>query len=182
MLAEGVVGEQDLVVLVVGDHGIGPVHHGRLYESERALSDLEGVAGLHAHEVKTVPVMSAKSLDALGRTGDDSGFRSDFGQSRKASGMIHLHMVGHNIVDGGRIHDGADAFDELAGEGLLAGVDERDLLVEDEVGVVGASALGGVAVEVALVPIDAAHPEHVGLDLDGLQHIALLVSRLTFAS
>ena len=66
-------------------------------------------------------------------------------------------------------------------EGLLASVDERDLLVEDKVGVVGASALGSVAVEVALVPIDAAHPEHVRLDLNGLQHIALLVSRLTFA-
>lgn len=125
--------------------------------------------------------MGAKPLDALGRAGDDSGFRGDFSQSRKAAGMIHLHMVRHDVVNGGGIDDIGDAVDELAGEGLLARVDERDLLVEDKVGVVGASALGGVAVEVALVPIDAAHPEHVGLDLDGLQHIALLVSRLTFA-
>ena len=181
MLAEGIVGEQDAVELVIGNHGIGPVHHGRLHEGERALADVKGVAGLQAHEVKTVPVMGAKPLDALGRAGDDSGFRGDFSQSRKAAGMIHLHMVRHDVVDGGGIDDIGDAVDELAGEGLLARVDERNLLVEDKVGVVGASALGGVAVEVALVPIDAAHPEHVGLDLDGLQHIALLVSRLTFA-
>ena len=178
MLAEGIVGEQDAVELVIGNHGIGPVHHGRLHEGERALADVEGVAGLQAHEVKTVPVMGAKPLDALGRAG---GFRGDFSQRRKAAGMIHLHMVRHDVVNGGGIDDIGDAVDELAGEGLLARVDERNLLVEDKVGVVGASALGGVAVEVALVPIDAAHPEHVGFDLDGLQHIALLVSRLTFA-
>ena len=79
MLAEGVVGEENLVVLVVGDHGVGPVHHGRLHEGEGALADVQRVAGLHPHEGQPVAVMGAKPAHALGLAGDDSGVGRDLG-------------------------------------------------------------------------------------------------------
>ena len=45
-------------------------------------------------------------------------------------------------------------------------VDQGDLLVHDEVGVIGDAALSGVAVEQALVPIDAANPPNLRRDLN----------------
>ena len=49
-----------------GNHGMGQCTMGVCTKRACACRVLRGVVGLHAHEVKTVPVMGAKPLDALG--------------------------------------------------------------------------------------------------------------------
>ena len=84
--------------------------------------------------------------------------------------MVHLDVVGHQVFDFRGIDDLRDAVEQVVREGTLARVDERDMLVDDEVGVVRGAPVGGVAVEVALVPIDAANPIDARLDFNCIQH------------
>ena len=93
---------------------------------------------------------------------------------RQRAGMVLLHVVRHDVLDARGVHHLAHALDELVGERGLARVDERGLLVHDEVGVVRGPPVRRVAVEVPLVPIDAPDPVHVRLYLDRMQHGRLL--------
>ena len=169
MLAKGIVGEENLVVGVVGDHVVGPVDHGRLHEGERALADAERVTRLDT-VVSEVAIVRGEPLHtlrrravnlAVGRRGLDGGH---------VARVVHLDVVGDKDVDLRRVDDRGDAGEQLVLEGDLGGVDERDLLVHDEVRVVGDAVFRGVAMEAAGVPVDAADPVHVGLDLHCRKH------------
>ena len=173
MLTERVVREEDLVVRGVRDHVIGPVHHHRGSEGERALADAEALARLHREVTVVVAVMGAQALLAVRRARDDRGVRRRLHDGGDGARVVLLHVVGDDVLDLARVDDVGDALEQIARKRRLARVDERHVLVEDEVGVVRRSAVGRVAVEVALVPVDAAHPVHIGLDLNGSQHKVL---------
>ena len=174
MLAERVVGEQDAVLGAVGDHVVGPVHHDRLGELQRATADAQAVAGFDRH-VAQVAVMGGQALHAVRGAAVDLGVGRQRVDGRQRAGMVLLHMVGDDVLDLGRVDDLANALDQLVGKAGLARVDERGVLIHDEVGVVRRTPVGGVPVEITLVPIDAAHPVDARLHLDRMQHGRLLL-------
>ena len=170
MLAKGVVGEEDAVLGAPGDHVVRPVHHGRLHKVEGALADGDGVAGLHALDLNTI--VGANLVHAGGTARHQAGVGRELVDLGEAPGMVHLHVIGDHKADLGGVDHLADALDKLIGKRGLGRVDKGDGLVHDEVGVVGDATLGGVAVERALVPVDAANPPDLGRDLDCVKHDA----------
>ena len=56
--------------------------------------------------------------------------------------MVHLHVVGDDIVDLFRVDDLGNPGQHLRDEFLFDGVDQGDLVVEDEEGVVGGAFFG----------------------------------------
>ncbi len=67
-------------------------------------------------------------------------------------------MVDHQVIDLFGIDDVVDAVHQLAFIRLFDGVNQGDLLVNDEKGVVGGAAIGGITVKITDVPVDSAHP------------------------
>jgi len=173
MLTKGVVREEDLVIAVIGDHVIGPVDHGRLHEGERTLADAERVSGLDT-AIAQVAVVGGEALHALRGGAVDLAVRGHLLDGGHVARVVHLHVIGDEDVDPGGIDHARDASEKLVPEGGLGGVDERDLLVDDEVRVVGDAILGGVSVEAAGIPVDSTHPIHVRLELYCGKHVASL--------
>ena len=169
MLAERVVGEQDAVVFGIRGHIVGPVHHHGLSEGKRSLADAQGIARLDRH-VAAVAVMGGQTVHTVRTAGVNFRTRSEVGNGRNRAGVILLYVVDDDVLDTGRIDHLADTLDKFAGESRFAGIDKGHLLVHDKVGVVRGTAIRRVSVEVTLVPIDAAHPVHVGLHLHRMQH------------
>ena len=169
MLAEGIVREENAVLRAPGDHVVRPVHHGGLREVERALADADGVTSLHAVDLDAV--MRANLVHTGGRARHDAGIRREAVDCRPATGMVHLHVVRHDKLDLRGIDNLRDALNELVGERRLRRIDERHGLVQDEIGVVGDTALGGVTVELALVPVEAADPPNLRRDLNRVEHV-----------
>ena len=56
---------------------------------------------------------------------------------------------------------------------MLDGVDQRDLVVDDEIGIVGRAALRVVAVKAAHRPVDGPDPVDVITDFDGVHELLL---------
>ena len=169
MLAERVVGEQDLIDVGVRDHVVGPMDHRGGHKAQGTLADAEGVARLHGRCLDTK--VGAELVDAGTGGSVDLGVGGDFVDHGQGAGVIHLNMVGNDHIDLGGVDDLRDTLHKLIGKRRLARVDQGDLLVHDEVGVIGDAALGGVAVEQALVPIDAANPPNLRRDLNSVQHV-----------
>ena len=179
VLAEAVVGEEDLVLGAVGDHVVGPVHHGRLNKGERAFADREGVARLHALDLDAE--VGAELVHAGRGARVDRGVGGVLLDHRDAARVVHLDVVGDDDLDLGGVNHLADALDELIGKRRLGCIDERDLLIHDEIGVVGDTPLGGVAVERALVPVDTTDPPDIRADLNCVEHGILLGNRANIA-
>ena len=165
VLAEGVVREEDLLLGAVGDHAVGPVEHRGRHELQRALAEGERVAGLDAL-VGQVAVAGLESLEALRDARDDLGVRAVRHHEGQGAGVVGLDVVGDDVVDLGRVDDGSDALEELFLERLFDRVDEGDLLVEDQVGVVARAAARLVAVEAAHGPVDGADPVDIFADFN----------------
>ena len=77
VLAEGVVGEQDLFLRAVSDHAVGPVEHRRRHEGQRARAEGERLAGLD-RLIGQLAVAAGQPLEAVGRAGDDLRVRAAF--------------------------------------------------------------------------------------------------------
>ena len=59
VLAEGVVGEEDVVAGQKGGHGIGPMEHRHLHEHQAlAVADLQGVLGAEYFPLEPVGLLS----------------------------------------------------------------------------------------------------------------------------
>ena len=168
MLAKRVVGEQNLVHVGVGDHVVRPMNHGGGHKGERALANAQGVAALDGSRLDAK--VRTDLVHARTRRRVDRGVGGDAVDHGQGAGVVHLHVVGNDHVDLGGIDHLRDALHELVGERGFARIDEGDLLIHDEVGVIGDTALGGIAVEQALVPVDAADPPNLRGNLNRVQH------------
>ena len=165
VLAEGVVGEEDLLLGAVGDHAVGPVEHRGRHELQGALADGEGIARLDAF-VRQVAVARLEALESLRDARDDFGVRAVGHHEGQGAGVVGLDVVGDDVVDLRRVNDRGDALEELFLERLLDGVNEGDFLVEDQVGVVARAAARLVAVEAAHGPVDGADPVDIFADFN----------------
>ncbi len=77
---------------------------------------------------------------------------------RQGAGMVQFGVIADDVVDARRFDQRGDVLQQLVGKGRFDGVDQRGLVVANEVGVVGRAPLGVVAVEIADRPIDGADP------------------------
>ncbi len=57
VLAEGVVGKKNFVLLYVGHHGIRPVDHGDLHKGQGLPSKFKYITGLHHRNGDFLPVV-----------------------------------------------------------------------------------------------------------------------------
>ena len=163
VLAEGVLGEEDLLFGAVGHHGVRPVEHAGFLEDQSALADGDGIAaldGLHGPVLHLLGVVAFHGLERHGGAEDLLGLAAGdhFGQ---AAFVVELHVVDDEIVDLLGLNHAAEAAEQGAGLAGGHGIDQGVFLVLDEVGVVG-RALGalGVAVEVVVVVVHVADPVH----------------------
>ena len=170
VLPERVVGEEDVVGRHKRDHIVGPVHHGSGDEGEGALAERKRFARLYAY-IAEIAVVSGEVFDARARRGVDLRVFGDACDEGEGAAVVGFRVVGYDDVDFRGIDDGGDAREHFLFEGFFDRVDERDLLVDDEIGVVSRAFLRFVAVEVPEVPVDRAYPIDAFGDLHGFHKI-----------
>ena len=136
----------------------------------------ESVSPAPDARIAEVAVVSGKVLDPRARGGADLRVRRKPLDERQAAAVVGFGVVGDNDIDLRGVDDGADAREHLFAEALLHRVDEGHFFVEDKVGVVGGAFFRFIAVEVAQVPVDRAHPIDVFGKFERL-HGSLLSAR-----
>ena len=162
MLAEGIVGEQDLFLRAVGNHIIGPVKHGRRHKLQRMPAKAQGISRLYRHIFIAVAVMQLQSVVSAGSACDNHCMGRLCHYRRDCSGMVHLHMVGYQIVNLFRIYDFPDTLKKLLGKGLFHRVYQGDFLINDEIGVIGGASVGRIAMKAAHIPVHHAYRINAG--------------------
>lgn len=172
MLAKCIVGEEDLIIVGIRDHVVWPVDHWGLHKGQGALTNVERIARLYTVDVDILAIESLELLDALRCACVDLGVWRELQNARNAAGVVHLNVVADQNVNLCWIDDALDALDQLLGEWALDGVNERDLLVQDKVCIVGNALLSGVAVELASVPVKGAYKVDIGFDFDRTKHVS----------
>jgi hypothetical protein len=82
--------------------------------------------------------------------------------SRKAAGMIRLRVVGHNHIDLRRIDNLSDIFYKFILKGFPGGVHEDNLFINNKIGIIGGSPMGGklMPMELPQSPIHDPNPIH----------------------
>ena len=71
--------------------------------------------------------------------------------------MIRLHMIGHHVIEVLWGNYLLDPVCHLLVEGCLHRIDEGDLLIDNEIGIVGGPQMRGVAVEIPHITINGFH-------------------------
>ena len=167
MLPERVVGKEDVFGRHVTDHVVRPVHHGGGHEGERPFPEGKRFSRFHA-DIAEVSVIGGKVFHA--RAGRGVNFRvfGDVFYERDRPAVVGFGMVGNDHVDFCGVNDGGNARKHLFLEGFFHRVDEGDLFVENEIGVVSRAFFRFVAVEVAQIPVDGAYPVDALCDANGV--------------
>src|SRR6056297_944578 len=86
-------------------------------------------------------------------------------------------MVADDIVNAAGIHDLRDIVKQLVGELLFYRVHQRDFIVHDQKGIVGGTAVGGIAVKIPDIPVHRAHIVNAFRHFD-CRHSTLFLSNL----
>ena len=137
-LAEAVSREEDLVLGLIGHDDLGPVDHGSLDEIEGMLAELEGVALFDDNAA--VGKVGAEEVqhhgEGLGRA-DENSLGIDLHKLADVGAVVGLHMLDHQVVRRAAAQCGVKIVQPGCGEVAVYGVHDRDLLVENDVGVVG---------------------------------------------
>ena len=168
VLAEGVVGEEDVVAGQKGGHGIGPMEHRHLHEHQAlAVADLQGVLGLHDPEIPAaLSELPLQAFDGIGGT-EDGRLRDFFHQRDEGAGMVALAVVGHDEIDLMEVNLFFQILHELVAVRHPYRIDEDGLLLLDKIGVLAGAVFDGVVVPMKLLqlPIDIPDPAHVAFDM-----------------
>ena len=172
MLTKCVVGEENLIVVGIRDHVVWPVDHWGLHKGQGTLTNVERIARLYAVDVDILAIESLELLNALRCACVDLGVWCELQNARNTAGVVHLNVVADQNVNLCWIDDALNALDQLLGEWALDGVNERDLLVQDKVCIVGNALLSGVAVELASVPVKGAYKVDIGFDFNRTKHVS----------
>ena len=145
--AKGVGGEQNAVGGVEGDHGLGPVDHRGVDKGHRVLAEALGIPLGHLLDGAGVQAKAelVEQSDRLG-SGDDLHVGPAQQNLLDGGGVVGLHVVDDQIVQGAAVEDGLHVGDELPAHRPVGGVEEDGLLVQQDVGVVGHAVVQGVDV------------------------------------
>ena len=164
-LAEAIGGEQHLVGCIVGHDDLGPVDHGGGDEGQGMLAEAQSVA--LAHDNPAVCVVIAEELlhhgEGLGG-GHHDGVGIDLQEVGNVGGVIRLHVLNDQIVGLPAGKGVLDVVQPLVGEVPVNGVHNGNLLVQNDVGVVGHAVGHHILAlkQVNLVVVDAHIADIVG--------------------
>ena len=161
--AEGVGGEEDLVGEVIGHHDFRPVDHGGHDKGEIVLAGGEGVALFHQDGA-----FGEIAAQELLHHGLDLGVADDLclgiaaEQQLLGGGVVRLHVLYHQIIQGPAVQGMGHIFQEDAVHGLVHRIEQDGFLVQQEIGVVG-DAVGHAidALEAGETPIVRADPDQI---------------------
>ncbi|MBA7616861.1 hypothetical protein ES703_24163 [subsurface metagenome] len=135
VLAEGVIGHEDIIPGQVGEHAVRPVEHGCLHKDELSLTDTDLISGLDCMEVPGLVVMSLYALQPpLGDNHRSFGGMAHHG--RKSSGVVCLGMIGNHDVNPGRVDNFTNVLNKLLLKGPPYRIHEHGLLIGDEIRIV----------------------------------------------
>ena len=159
VLAEGIIGEQDVVAGHVGEHRVGPVEHRRLDEGQRVLADVERVTRLDVDIVPVLVIVTAQDGLTFLRAVDGRA-RNLAKQFRQCAAMVYLVVVHHDVVDVLQVDDLFEPLDKFAVVRAPHRVDEHILFVLNQIGIVAGAMKSGqlVTMEMDQVPVHLANP------------------------
>ena len=137
-LAERIGGEQHLFGLLVAEQDFGPMHHRRTDKLERVLAERERVAFLDGERL--LRLRQRRELrehrERLGRR-DDCRIGVGLHEGQDAAGVVGLDVVDHQVVGRLAVELLLEVFHPVVHLAGIHGVEHRDLLVHDDVGIVG---------------------------------------------
>ena len=135
--AEAVSGEEHLVLCVVGHHDLGPVNHRSGDEAERVGAELEGVAFLD--DDSSVLKLGAEEVAhhrerLCGRYDRRVGIVLHEVENIRA--VVRLHVLDDQVVGLSVAESFLEVVEPFVGELAVNGVHDRDLPVDNHIGVV----------------------------------------------
>ena len=135
--AEGVGGIERFRRCVIGHHDLRPMHHRGHDESKGVFAGRERVHLLDELQA-AVNVKCEEILHHRARLGvaDDGYFRMAQDKLADGRGVVGLHVLHDEIVELPAGEHMVDVFKEQAADGLVHGVDQDGLLVQQQIGVV----------------------------------------------
>ena len=133
--AERVARENDPLVGIPRHHRLRPVDHRDQVEREHLAAQIERRTLPDLDRPRADAVVAADHLERLG-VADDPQVGVAQPQGRDRRGVVGFHVVHHEVVDLPLADHFADVLEQAAAESLLHGVDEGDLLADDQIGVV----------------------------------------------
>ena len=137
-LAEAVGGEKNLVRRVIGDHDFGPVDHGGHVEAQGVAAQGKSVALCHGDAaLGTVGAEELLHHDEGLAGGDDGGLRIEPEEIGNVGRMVRLHVLHDQIVRPSAAENGFQIVQPFVGETGVHRVHDGDLLVQNDVGIVG---------------------------------------------
>ena len=168
VLAEGIVGEKDIVPGQVGGHGVRPVQHLHFHKDKMlAVPNVQGIAGFHHVEVPSaLAVLPFQALHAI--FGAVNGRAGNFvHQGGQRAGVILLAMVGNDEVDFVQIDFPFEVFHKFRTMWRPHRVDQNGLFLFDEVCVLAGAVHDGIIVtmEVFEFPVDIADPADIAFNV-----------------
>ena len=137
-LAQSVGGEQHLVRAVIGDDHLRPVYHGGRQEGEGVAAQRQRVALAH-HQAAVGVVAAVELLHHPERRlrGHHHGGGVGVHKAHDVGAVIRLHVLHHQIVRRAALQRRRQAVHPLLAEMGVHRVHHGDLLVQNDVGVVG---------------------------------------------
>ena len=170
--AERISREQDLVLLVVGDHDLRPVHHRRHDKMQGMLARGQLVAFLDDQRTRgnVRSVELGKHADRLG-TAYHLRLRIAAQHVVDHRTVIRLHMLNNHVVQRTAVQRVNDVFDILTADGLVRRVKQHGFLIQQHIAVIGYP-LGDreQIFKAAQAAVAAANINEIILDLSGTVH------------
>ena len=135
--AEGVRRQQEFVRLVIGHHHLRPVDHRRHDELQGVAAGAEGVALLADADAIVIGMAEKLADHGLGHGGaKDLHMGEAQHQILQLGGVVRLHVVHHDVVQGAAIQGVVQIFPELADHLGVHRVKQDGLFVQKQVAVV----------------------------------------------
>ena len=137
-LAETVSGEQDLVRGVVGHHNLRPVDHGREHEVQLVLAQIQHIAVLHFQALSDLDVGEELGDHVKGlAVAHHHCLRVFLHKCLDGGGVVRLHVLHDQIIRRHIAQRQLDVLQPFFCLGLIDGIHDSDLVVDDRVGIVG---------------------------------------------
>ena len=136
--AEGVRRQQQLVRLVIGHQHLRPVDHRRGHKVQGVPPGAEGVPLLHHADAPLVPGAEELGQHILGGGGaHHGGLRVPHQQVPDIGGVVRLHVLHHQVIQGPAIEPVGHVFQKYPAHGGIGGVKQHRFPVGQQIAVEG---------------------------------------------
>ena len=143
MATQKVAGEQDVVLLDVGEHRIRPVQVWRGDKGQGLAAQVDLLAVLDLVDIQVAAVGDVAQGVCARNRGNQLGVRHQLKELIHRAGVVRLIVVHHDVIDLLRVADLLDVLHILLEEALVAGLDQRGLFAAaHDVRVVGGAGIG----------------------------------------